>query len=145
MNNNSLPENLCMHRFCLLTVMMAGAAHAQSVAQYPSKPVRLIVTAAAGSGPDLTARLVGQKLSAAFAQPVVIENRAGAGGSIAAELVAKAPPDGYTLVMASAGSHAVSPALYPKLSWDPVRDFVPITIVSVAPNILIVHPSLPVK
>jgi tripartite-type tricarboxylate transporter receptor subunit TctC len=79
----------------------------------------MIVTAVAGSGPDITARIVGQELTATLGQPVVIENRAGAGGSIAAELAAKAPPDGYTLVMASAGSHAVSPALYPKFSWDP--------------------------
>jgi tripartite-type tricarboxylate transporter receptor subunit TctC len=105
----------------------------------------MIVTAAAGSGPDITARIVGQKLTAALGQPVIIDDRPGAGGSIAAELAAKAPPDGYTLVMASAGSHAVSPALYTKLSWDPVKDFVPITIVALAPNILIVHPSLPVK
>ena len=126
-------------------LLVATAAGAQTPPHYPAKPVRMIVTAAAGSGPDITARIVGQKLTAALGQPVVIENRAGAGGSIAAELAAKAPPDGYTLVMASAGSHAVSPALYPKLSWDPVKDFVPITIVAVAPNILIVHPSLPVK
>ncbi len=126
-------------------VLIPATAIAQPVPQYPAKPIRLIVTAAAGSGPDITARIVGQKLTGSLGQPFVIENRPGAGGSIAAELVAKAPPDGYTLVMASAGSHAVSPALYPKLSWDPIRDFVPITIVSVAPNILIVHPSLPVK
>ena len=105
----------------------------------------MIVTAAAGSGPDITARIVGQKLTAALGQAVVIEDRPGAGGTIAAELAAKSPPDGYTLVMASAGSHAVSPALYPKLAWDPIADFVPITIVSLAPNILIVHPSLPVN
>jgi len=126
-------------------LLAATAAGAQTPPQYPVKPIRMIVTAAAGSGPDITARIVGQKLTAALGQSVVIENRPGAGGSIAAELAAKAAPDGYTLVMASAGSHAVSPALYPKLSWDPVRDFVPITIVAVAPNILIVHPSLPVK
>ena len=129
----------------LLALLVVSRACAQPAAQYPAKPIRMIVTAAAGSGPDITARIVGQKLTAALGQPVIIDDRPGAGGSIAAELAAKAPPDGYTLVMASAGSHAVSPALYPKLSWDPVRDFVPITIVAVAPNILIVHPSLPVK
>lgn len=117
----------------------------QGFAQYPLKTIRFVVTAAAGSGPDLTARIVAQKLNVTWGQPVVIENRGGAGGAIAAELVAKSAPDGYTLIMASAGSHSVSPALYPHLSWDPIRDFVPITIVSVAPNILIVHPSLPVK
>ena len=130
---------------CFIALFLATGAAAQTVAQYPNKPVRMIVTAAAGSGPDITARIVGQKLTAVLGQPVVIENRPGAGGSIGAEFVAKSPPDGYTLAMASAGSHAVSPALYPKLSWDPIRDFVPITIVSLAPNILIVHPSLPVK
>ncbi len=136
---------LLLKAAAFFTFVIASPVLAQTVPQYPAKPVRMIVTAAAGSGPDITARIVGQKLTAALGQSVVIENRPGAGGSIAAELAAKAAPDGYTLVMASAGSHAVSPALYPKLAWDPVRDFVPITIVAVAPNILIVHPSLPVK
>jgi len=135
---------LLLKAAAFFTFVIASPVLAQTVPQYPAKPVRMIVTAAAGS-PDITARIVGQKLTAALGQSVVIENRPGAGGSIAAELAAKAAPDGYTLVMASAGSHAVSPALYPKLAWDPVRDFVPITIVAVAPNILIVHPSLPVK
>lgn len=125
----------------VIALLVAASAHAQ----YPMKPIRLIVTAAAGSGPDITARIIGQKLTSVLGQPVVIEDRPGAGGSIAAELAAKAPPDGYTLVMASAGSHAVSPALYRNLAWHPIRDFVPISIVSLAPNILIVHPSLPVK
>jgi tripartite-type tricarboxylate transporter receptor subunit TctC len=136
---------LFAHAALACAMLFAAAALAQPATQYPAKPIRMIVTAAAGSGPDITARIVGQKLTAALGQSVIIENRAGAGGSIAAELAAKAPPDGYTLVMASAGSHAVSPALYPKLSWDPIKDFVPITIVAVAPNILIVHPALPVK
>jgi len=136
---------LLLKAAAFFTFVIASPVLAQTVPQYPAKPVRMIVTAAAGSGPDITARIVGQKLTAALGQSVIIENRPGAGGSIAAELAAKAAPDGYTLVMASAGSHAVSPALYPKLAWDPVRDFVPITIVAVAPNILIVHPSLPVK
>src|SRR5438270_7785909 len=83
--------------------MASATAHAQ----YPAKPIRIIVTAAAASGPDITARIIGQKMTAALGQPVVIEDRPGAGGAIAAEMVAKAPPDGYTLVMASAGSHAV--------------------------------------
>lgn len=131
-------------KLSLLFLILSFVA-SQGFAQYPLKTIRFVVTAAAGSGPDLTARIVAQKLNVAWGQPVVIENRGGAGGAIAAELVAKSAPDGYTLIMASAGSHSVSPALYPHLSWDPIRDFVPITIVSVAPNILIVHPSLPVK
>ena len=132
-------------RLCANALIPALLTATGAYAQYPNKPIRLIVTAAAGSGPDITARIIGQKLTAVLGQAVVIEDRPGAGGSIAAELAAKAPPDGYTLVMASAGSHAVSPALYRNLAWDPIRDFVPITIVSLAPNILIVHPSLPVK
>ncbi len=131
-------------KLSLLFLILSFVA-SQGFAQYPLKTIRFVVTAAAGSGPDLTARIVAQKLNVTWGQPVVIENRGGAGGAIAAELVAKSAPDGYTLIMASAGSHSVSPALYPHLSWDPIRDFVPITIVSVAPNILIVHPSLPVK
>jgi tripartite-type tricarboxylate transporter receptor subunit TctC len=145
MNRYRYFENIPVPYILLFVFLVATDVAAQAVAQYPAKPIRLVVTAAAGSGPDLAARIIGQKLNVALGQPVVIENRAGAGGSIAAEVVAKAPADGYTLVMASAGSHAVSPALYPNLGWDPVRDFVPITIVSVAPNILIVHPSLPAK
>jgi tripartite-type tricarboxylate transporter receptor subunit TctC len=121
------------------------ASQAVCAQAYPSKPIRMIVTAAAGSGPDITARIVGQKMAVALGQQVVIDNRAGAGGTIGAELAAKAPPDGYTTVMASAGSHAVSPALYRKLSWDPIKDFTAVSLVSVAPNILVIHPSLPAK
>src|SRR6476661_9306852 len=91
------------------------------------------------------ARAVGQQLSAMLGQPVVVENRGGAGGSIGGEAAAKAPADGYTLIMASAGSHAVNVGLYPKLGYDPLRDFAPISLVSQAPNLLIVHPSLPVR
>jgi tripartite-type tricarboxylate transporter receptor subunit TctC len=105
----------------------------------------MIVPSAPGSGPDTMARAIGQQLTTVLGQPVVVENRGGAGGSIGGEVAAKAPPDGYTLIMASAGSHAVNVGLYPKLAYDPVRDFAPISLVSSAPNILIVHPSLPVK
>ncbi|HEX2829787.1 MAG TPA: tripartite tricarboxylate transporter substrate binding protein [Burkholderiales bacterium] len=126
-----------------VAALASPLAHAQS--DYPIKPVRLIVPSAPGSGPDTMARAVGQQLSAMLGQPVVVENRSGAGGSIGGEAAAKSPPDGYTLIMASAGSHAVNVGLYPKLPYDPVRDFAPISLVSQAPNILIVHPSLPVK
>ncbi len=91
------------------------------------------------------ARAVGQKLTESLGRQVAVEPRPGAGGIIGSEFVAKAAPDGYTLIMANAGSHSVNPGLYPKLPYHPLRDFAPITLVSSAPNILIVHPSLPVK
>jgi tripartite-type tricarboxylate transporter receptor subunit TctC len=127
---------------CVLAAL-ASSAHAQS--DYPTKSIRLIVPSAPGSGPDTMARSVSQQLSPMLGQPVVVENRGGAGGSIGGEAAAKSAPDGYTLIMASAGSHAVNVGLYPKLPYDPIRDFAPISLVSQAPNILIVHPSLPVK
>lgn len=105
----------------------------------------MIVPSAPGSGPDIMARTIAQKLSEAWNQPVVVEARPGAGGIIGSEMVAKSPPDGYTLIMGNAGSHSVNPSLYRKLPYDPLKDFSPVVLVSSAPNILIVHPSLPVK
>jgi len=129
---------LCM--LVLSFVVMPASAQ-----PYPSKTIRMIVPSAPGSGPDLIARVTAQKLSEQLGRSVVADPRPGAGGSLGAELAAKAPADGYTLIMASAGSHSVNPALYPKLPYDAVKDFAPIGLVSTAPNILIVHPSLPVK
>lgn len=126
----------------LLCAVVAVPVAAQP---YPSKPIRMIVPSAPGSGPDLMARAVGQKLSDALGHRVVVEARPGAGGIIGSEFVAKSPPDGYTLIMGNAGSHSVNPSLYRKLPYDPQKDFAPVSLVSSAPNILIVHPSLPVK
>lgn len=137
MNNASLGRSAA-----LLLIAVAMPVQAQS---YPAKPIRMVVPSAPGSGPDLIARLVAQKLGEALGRPVVTDPRPGAGGSLGAEIAAKSPPDGYTLIMGSAGSHSVNSALYPKLPYDAVRDFAPIVLVSSAPNILIVHPSLPVK
>ncbi len=119
---------------------MAQLSHAQT---YPAKPVRLIVPYAPGGANDLVSRLVGQKLAAGLGQPVVIDNRAGAGGTIGLDNCAKAPPDGYTLVMAPASSLTVAPALNSKLPYDPVRDFAPVTGVAGGPNVLALHPSVP--
>ena len=126
----------------LLTIaaLAPGAAVAQT---YPVKPIRIIVSVAAGGGVDATARIVGQQFTQAWGQPVVIENRPGAGGTIAAEAIARAAPDGYSLLMASSG-HASTPSLY-KLPYDAIADFAPVTIVAVAPSVLVVHPSVPVK
>lgn len=124
-------------------VIITTGVHAQTA--YPVKPVRMIVPSTPGGGPDLMARTIAQKMTEAWGQQVVVEPRPGAGGIIGSEAVAKAAPDGYTLIMGNAGSHAVNPGLYKKLPYDPLKDFVPVVLVSSAPNILIVHPSLPVK
>ncbi len=130
----------------LATWAQRGGTHVPapgSGLSYPARPIRLIVPLAAGGGVDTSARAIGQKLTEAWGQQVVIENRPGAGGTIATEMVARAAPDGYTLLMASSG-HAITPSLY-KLSYDAIRDFAPITVVVLAPNVLVVHPSLPVR
>jgi len=129
----------------LFAILAVGTAGAQTPVQYPVKAIRMIAPSAPGSGPDIMARTIAQKLSEAWSQPVVVEARPGAGGIIGSEAVAKSPPDGYTLIMGSAGSHSVNPSLYRKLPYDPLKDFAPVSLVSSAPNILIVHPSLPVK
>ncbi|MDH4149270.1 MAG: tripartite tricarboxylate transporter substrate binding protein [Betaproteobacteria bacterium] len=123
-----------------LAGVAAGAAHAQN---YPTKPVRMIIALAPGGGVDTTGRFIAQKLHEAWGQSVVADNRPGAGGTIAAELVATAPPDGHTLLMTSAGI-SITPSLM-KLSYDPRRDLLPVTQAVVSPGVLVVHPSLPVK
>ncbi len=112
--------------------------------EYPVKPVRVVVGFSAGGGIDLVARVTAQKLSSAFGQAVVVDNRAGASGNIAAELVAKSAPDGYTLLLGNS-SLSISPAVFQKLAYDPVRDLTPISMVSSLPFVLAVHPSLPVR
>jgi tripartite-type tricarboxylate transporter receptor subunit TctC len=118
----------------------ASAAHADD---YPTRPIKLIVPFAPGGGNDTVARLVGEGLTAELAQPVVIDNRPGAGGIIGAEAVARAAPDGYTLFLGGVGSHAINPNLHAHLSYDPIKDFAPITLVASAPLVLVVHPSVP--
>jgi tripartite-type tricarboxylate transporter receptor subunit TctC len=126
----------------LLLALMPLWAGAQTA--YPSKPVRFIVPSAAGGGTDIIARAVAQKLSEAFGQQFVVDNRPGAGQMIGIELVAKSPADGYTILMA-ASTLAINPIMYKKVSYDPLRDFAPITQAASLPNVLVVHPSLPVK
>jgi tripartite-type tricarboxylate transporter receptor subunit TctC len=112
---------------------------------YPAKPIRIIVPFTPGGSTDIIARVVAQKLSEGIGVQVLIDNRPGAGGVIGVELAAKAPPDGYTLVMGHIGTFGVNPSLYKKLPYDPIRDFAPITLVAMVSNLLVVHPSLPVK
>jgi tripartite-type tricarboxylate transporter receptor subunit TctC len=122
---------------------LAAAASAQG--NYPNKTIRMIVPFPAGGPTDIIARIVGQKLTDSMGQPVVIDNRGGSGGNIGADIVAKAAPDGYTLVMAIVGTHAINPALYARMPYDPVRDFSPITKTGAATIVLVAHPSVPVK
>src|SRR6185503_14764089 len=111
---------------------------------YPDKPIKLIVPFPAGGIADIYARLIGAKVGE-WGQPVVIENRTGAGGNIGADAVAKSAPDGYTLVMGTFGTHAVNASLFSKLPYDPVKDFAPVALVLEAEGLLVVHPSVPTQ
>lgn len=114
--------------------LLGGAAHAQ--ATWPTKPVRIVVPFAAGGTTDILARAVAPELSKAFGQQFIVDNRAGAGGNVGAEIVARSPNDGYTLLMGTVGTHGINRALYPKLPFDPIKDFVPITLVAAVPNVM---------
>jgi len=108
---------------------------------WPSKPVRIVVPFAAGGTTDILARALAPELSKAFGQPFIIENKPGAGGNLGADNVAKSAPDGYSLLMGTVGTHAINPALYPKMPYDHVKDFVPITLVAGVPNVLVMNPA----
>ena len=134
----------CLGRLALLPILMfvAPAAWAQA---YPAKPVRIVVPFPPGGTSDILARTIGPRLSAEWGQPVVVDNRPGAAGNIAAEHVARAPGDGYTLFITTVGIHAIHPSLYSKLPFDPLRDFTPVTNLVMLPSVLAVHPSIPVR
>jgi tripartite-type tricarboxylate transporter receptor subunit TctC len=110
---------------------------------YPSKPIRLVVPFPPGGPLDVVARAIGQKVGEAWGQPIVVDNRPGAGGSLGADIVAKSAPDGYTIVMGALSTHAVNVSLYGKLPYDPIKDFAPITLVAITPNVLVLNPGLP--
>jgi tripartite-type tricarboxylate transporter receptor subunit TctC len=112
---------------------------------YPTKPIRLVVPFVPGGSTDLIARILGQKLDEALGQQVVVENRAGAGGNIGVEYVAKSAPDGYTLIFGHIGTFGFGPSLYQKLPYDPIKDFAPVVLFAMVPNMLAVHPALPAK
>lgn len=126
----------------LAWIFLLASAHV-SAASYPDHPIRLIVPFAAGGGNDTVARLVSQGLAAELGQPVVVDNRPGAGGVVGAEVAARAPADGYTLFLGGVGSHAINPNLHEHLPYDPIKDFAPISLIASAPLILVVHPSVP--
>jgi tripartite-type tricarboxylate transporter receptor subunit TctC len=112
---------------------------------YPAKPIRMIVGFAPGGGTDVVARVISQKLSEWYGQQVIVENRAGATGTIGADVVAKSAPDGYVLIMGHVNSHAIAPSMFKKLPYDALRDFAPVAYVGYVPNVLVVHPSVPAK
>jgi tripartite-type tricarboxylate transporter receptor subunit TctC len=127
-----------------LSLLLAGSnAFAQT--NYPEQPVRILVGFTPGTAPDVTARLLADKFTESWGKAVIVENITGAGGNIACDRVAKSPPDGYTLTMCGNGNLVMAPSLYEKLSFDPIRDFAPITQIFVAANILAVHPDVPAK
>ena len=121
------------------------AQSSTGAAAYPSKPIRLVVPFTPGGSTDILARAIGQELAKAWGQSVIVDNVPGAGGAIGAEKVAKAAPAGYTLLMGHIGTLAVNPSLYPKLPYNPVKDFAPVAWVARVPNVLVVHPSVPAK
>src|SRR5689334_14059953 len=129
----------------LLGVAAASALPLSAAAQpFPAKPAKLIVPFPPGGPLDTTGREIAQKLGEMWGQSVIVENKPGAGGNIGADFVAKSPPDGYTIVMGALSTHAVNPSLYPKMPYDAKKDFAPITLVAITPNVLVVNPSLPV-
>jgi tripartite-type tricarboxylate transporter receptor subunit TctC len=129
-----------------LGVLSASHASAQDAAAgYPKKPIRIIVPFPAGGTSDVLARMVGQKLNAAWGQPVIVENRAGANGNIGADLVAKSEADGYTLLLMDVGNLAISPTLYPKLPFSPTANLTPVTLLAYSPHLLVTYPGLPVQ
>ncbi|MDP2240394.1 MAG: tripartite tricarboxylate transporter substrate binding protein [Burkholderiales bacterium] len=135
---------ICCSAFSCALASGPALVQAADTLSYPVKAVRVIAPSSPGSGVDIVSRLVAQKLGANLGQQVVVENRAGAGGNLGAEVAAKAAPDGYTLFMATP-SHAINPALYRKLNYDSIRDFAPVGLVMTGQYVLVAHPSLPAK
>jgi len=131
-------------RFLLAALTFAAASLAFG-ADYPSRPIHFVVPYPAGGPLDTVARLLGRKVSERVQQPVVVENKPGAGGNIGADLVAKSPPDGYTILMGAVATHAINPTLYAHIPYDAARDFAPVTQVASTPNVLVVNPKLPVS
>lgn len=131
-------------RGCVLVLAAFLAAGPSSAQPYPSKPIRIVVTIGPGSAGDLISRVLAEPLARSLGQQVIVDNRPGAGGNVAAAIVAKTPPDGYNLLLTTISTHGINPTLYESLAFDPVRDFAPIVLSASSPNVLVVHPSMPV-
>src|SRR5215211_7447818 len=126
----------------LCSMVLAASAAAQ---QYPVKAIRMVVGFAPGGGTDIVSRIIGAKMNESWGQPVLVDNRAGATGTIGADIVAKAPPDGYTLIMGHVNSHGIAPNIFKKLPYDAERDFAMVAYVGYVPNVLVIHPSIPAR
>jgi tripartite-type tricarboxylate transporter receptor subunit TctC len=126
-------------------IVLALAASSAAAQAWPSRPIRYVVPFPAGGTTDIIARAVAAELSKTLGQQVVIDNRGGAGGNIGTDIVAKSAPDGYTILMGTVGTHGINVSLYPKLPYDAIKDFAPVTLVATVPNVLEVHPAVPVK
>ena len=138
-----------IHRFLVaglaaaaLLAPVAGFAQAGAAA-FPNKPIHIVVTFSTGGAPDILARLIGEKLQTTWGQPVIIDNKPGAGGNTGADAVAKSPPDGYTIVVGTVGTHSINGALYTKMPYDMVKDFAPITLLATTPNMLVINNDVP--
>jgi tripartite-type tricarboxylate transporter receptor subunit TctC len=129
--------------FSVTAALVASSAVFAQAQPYPAKAIRFVVPYPAGGPLDTVARLLGQKVAESTKQPVIVDNKPGAGGNIGADAVAKAPPDGYTILMGAVATHAINPTLYASIPYDPIRDFAPVTQVASTPNVLVVHPSIP--
>jgi tripartite-type tricarboxylate transporter receptor subunit TctC len=142
-----IPMTRLTKRLARLAVagLMAFPALALAQADYPNRPIKLIVGFAPGGSTDIVGRIVAQRLGERLGQTVVVENKAGAGGTIGADATAKAPPDGYTLTLGTTSTHAIAAGAYSKLPYDPVKDFQPISLVAITPYLLVVNPQVPVK
>ncbi len=142
---NAVKVTLVLALAAGVTSSFAATPATDPAAEYPKRPIRMVVPFPPGGATDILARVVGKRLSEVWGQPVIIDNRPGAGGTLGANLVAKASPDGYTLLMGTNASHAIAPSLYANLAYDALKDFVPITLVAIVPQVVVVHPALPVK
>lgn len=134
-----------LHALLMTCAVLLPAALPAQAQNYPSKPIRIIVAYTPAGTTDILARAIGQKISERWGQPVIVENRPGAAGNIGTELAAKATPDGYTLIMGTAGTHGINVSLYKKLNWHSLKDFAPVSLVAMVPNIMVVNNALPVK
>lgn len=131
--------------FAVLPLVAAAPVAAQVAGSFPDKPLRIVVTFTTGGAPDILARILSEKISASWGQPVVVDNKPGAGGNPGADFVAKSAPDGYTVVVGTVGTHSINPALYAKMPYDAVKDFAPVTLLATTPNMLVINNDVPAK
>ncbi len=134
-----------IRRALIAAAALLGSMGAGAQGTYPDRPIHITVTFTPGGAPDILARLIGERLATAWGQAVVVDNRPGAGGNIGSEFVAKSAPDGYNLVLGTVGTHAINGSLYPKMPYDMVRDFAPVSLLATTPNMLVVHNGVPAK